>query len=80
MKELIKKRIIKEEDTYKSFHKHFNSDIIIYRNALAHQKSDEKKLYIQASKQFVEINDKFFSEIKNNIARYISVFENLEKV
>ena len=44
LKHLVKKKIL--DDTYKSFHKNFYSDIIIYRNALAHQNSTDKKLYI----------------------------------
>lgn len=80
LKELIKKGIIKEEDSYKNFHKNFNSDIIIYRNALAHQKSDENKLYIQATKQFIEINDSLFSRIKGSIVEYIEFFKYLESV
>lgn len=62
---------------YKDFHKNFNEEIIIYRNALAHQKSTNKKLYIQAKDNFIDIDDIFYKQIRTSIIKYKELLDEL---
>ncbi len=78
LKHLVKKKIL--DDTYKSFHKNFYSDIIIYRNALAHQNSTDKKLYIREKEEFVEVDQSMFNQIKDSIKEYIDLFDSLLEI
>lgn len=72
--------IIEDAEIHRKFHTHFNSEIIVYRNALAHEKSDNDKLFIQAKKEFIVIDDKFFSNIKRSIKKFTEIFNFLEDV
>lgn len=69
---LIKENLI--DSKYKDFHKNFYNKIIVYRNALAHQNSNENSLYIRDFEQYVDINQDLFYTIKDNIIDYISTF------
>jgi len=62
---------------YKDFHKNFYNKIIVYRNALAHQNSDEKKLYIKDIDQYIDVNQELFYRIKDSIIEYITIFYNI---
>lgn len=74
---LISRKLIDEK--YKDFHKQFYEEIIIYRNALAHQYSDENQLYIREKKQYIDINQKLFDQIRESIAKYIELFKELKQ-
>lgn len=65
------------DDNYKDFHKHFYNKIIIYRNALAHQDSDDKKLYIKDFERYIDVNQDLFYSIKDSIIEYITIFYNI---
>lgn len=75
---LIKNRNILDE--WIDFHKNFNAEIIIYRDSLAHEKSDEHRLYIRSTKQFIDINEKLFNQIRMNIAKYRQFFNDLSEI
>lgn len=74
---LIPKKCIDEK--YKNFHKQFYEEIIIYRNALAHQYSDENRLYIREKEEYIDINQKLFDQIRESIAKYIELFKELKR-
>lgn len=80
LNQLIEDGIIEDAEIHRKFHTHFNSEIIVYRNALAHEKSDNDKLFIQAKKEFIVIDDKFFSNIKRSIKKFTEIFNFLEDV
>ncbi len=63
----------------KDFHKKFNEELIIYRNALAHEQSTDKKLYIQARKKFIDINEELFKQIRTSINSFIDFFDKFSK-
>ena len=75
---LIPKKCI--DAKYREFHKHFYKEIIIYRNALAHQYSDDKQLYLREEERFIDINQKLFDEIRESIAKYIEMFKEFDQI
>lgn len=80
LNQLVKEGIIDGTEIHRNFHTHFNNEIIAYRNALAHEKSDSDKLFIQAKKEFIVIDDNFFSNIKRNIKKFMAIFDFLEDI
>lgn len=80
LKQLIDDGIIKDDENFKKFHAHYNDEIIVYRNAFAHEKSNDNKLFIQAKKEYIDIDDDFFSNIKRSIKKFIDLFNFLEDI
>lgn len=78
LKTMIRNGII--DARYNNFHNNFNNDVIIYRNALAHQKSNDRKLYIQAKDSFIDINEAFYKQIRISIIQYKELLDELYKV
>ena len=75
---LIEKRYVL--DAWSNFHRDFNTEIITYRDSLAHEKSDDQRLYIRGEKKFIEINEELFNQIRRDIAKYRQFFESLSKI
>jgi len=80
LKCLIANQVISDKVDYRNFHKNFYEEIIVYRNALAHQNSDEKQLYIRQKDAYVAINDVLFSTIKKSIIKYKELLEELDQI
>ena len=87
---LYKDGFVLERDFNKAFDLNFKAAVlgnveakynlgVMYRNALAHQYSDDKRLYLREEKHFVDINQKLFDEIRESIAKYIEMFEDLDQ-
>ena len=75
---LVEKQYISDEWIY--FHKNFNSEIITYRDSLAHEKSDNQRLYIRGANKFIDINEELFNQIRIDINKYRQLFESLSKI
>lgn len=76
---ITKERSI-EDERFKDFHNTFYKEIIVYRNALAHEKSNENTLYLQARNTYISINDELFSQIKKSIKKYTDIFKAIENI
>lgn len=74
---LIPKKFV--DDKYRDFHKHFYKEIIVYRNALAHQYSDENRLYLRDEKRYIDINQALFDQVRESISKYIEIFKELDQ-
>lgn len=78
---LLKNLKLAKELTYsRDFHKRFNEELIIYRNALAHEQSTDKRLYIQAQQKFININEDLFKQIRTSINSFIDFFDEFSKL
>lgn len=69
-----------EDERFKDFHKTFYKEIIVYRNSLAHEKSNENTLYLRDGDTYISINDELFSQIKKSIKKYLDIFEAIENI
>ena len=77
IKHLISRKCV--DGKYRDFHKHFYKEIIVYRNALAHQYSDENRLYLRDEERYIDIDQELFDQIRESIAKYIEIFKELDQ-
>lgn len=77
IKHLIPRKCV--DAKYRDFHRNFYKEIIVYRNALAHQYSDENRLYIRDDDRYIDIDQKLFDQIRESIAKYIEIFRELNQ-
>lgn len=75
----ILSNILQEIDSskYPNFYKMYDEEIIIYRNAFAHEKSDENRIYIKRIDTFETIDDTLFKKIRGYLTKYNKIFKEL---
>ncbi len=77
LNKIIEILVSKENITNKfssGFYNEFFDKIIIFRNALAHEESDERQLYLKSKNQHITIDNNLFIDMRNNIIMFEEYF------
>ena len=65
---------------YKDFFKEYDNEIIQYRNAFAHEQSDENRIYIKQLKAYENVDEKLFLKIRASISKYMGLLNEIKDI
>ena len=69
----------RDPEKYKNFVKDYNNEVIKYRNAFAHEKSDGNRIFIRGTKTYENIDDALFNKIRQIIIKYEKFFKDIKE-